>query len=160
MTTEPTSQEPQSEEPKIKVDTDWKTEAQAEKKRLEEVEQKTEEVPETTKLPEASFRGLLGILASQALMGLGVQQDPSGKGVLVDLEGSKFTIDLMSMLQDKTKGNLTQEEAAEIKQLIGELQNRFVQIAQSVSSQEEGHVIPEGESEPQNPASGIIDPTA
>jgi hypothetical protein len=144
----------------IKVDTDWKTEAQAEKKRLEEAEQKTEEGAETTKLPEASFRGLLGILASQALMGLGVQKDPSGKGVLVDLEGSKFTIDLMSMLQDKTKGNLTQEEEAEIKQLIGELQNRFVQIAQSVSSQEEGHVIPDGESEPQNPAGSIIDPTA
>ena len=160
MTTDPTSQEPQAEEPKIKVVTDWKTEAQAEKKRLEQAEQNTEEGAETTKLPEASFRGLLGILASQALMGLGVQQDPSGKGVLVDLEGSKFTIDLMSMLQDKTKGNLTQEEAAEIKQLIGELQNRFVQIAQSVSSQEEGHVIPEGESEPQKPASGIIDPTA
>ena len=102
----------------------------------------------------------MSILASQALMGLGVQQDPSGKGVMVDLEGSKFTIDLISMLEEKTKGNLTEEEAAELKQLAQELQSRFVQIAQLVPSQGEqgGDTIsadPNAKS-----ASGIIDPTA
>ena len=160
MNTEPTSQEQQSDEPKILVDADWKAEAQAEKKRLDEAEKKVEERAEAKKIPEASFRGLLGILASQALMGLGVQQDPSGKGVLVDLEGSKFTIDLMGMLQEKTNGNLTKEEEAELKQLITELQSRFVQIAQMVSAQGQGNADPNGELEPKAPSGGIIDPTA
>ena len=160
MNTEPTSQEQQSDEPKIQVDTDWKAEAQSEKNRLDEAEKKVEERAEANKIPEANFRGLLGILASQALMGLGVQQDPSGKGVMVDLEGSKFTIDLMGMLQEKTSGNLTEEEEAELKQLITELQSRFVQIAQMVSSQVQGNANPSGDLEPTKAPSGIIDPTA
>ena len=160
MNTESTSQESKFDEPKIQVDADWKAEAQAEKERLDKAEKKVEERAEVNKTPEASFRGLLGILASQALMGLGVQQDPSGKGVLVDLEGSKFTIDLMGMLQEKTKGNLTKEEEAELKQLITELQSRFVQIAQMVSTQVQGNADPSDELDPKAPTSGIIDPTA
>jgi len=160
MNTESTSQESQSNKPKIQVDADWKAEAQSEKERLDKAEKKVEEREEATKIPEANFRGLLGILASQALMGLGVQQDPSGKGVLVDLEGSKFTIDLMGMLQEKTNGNLTEEEEAELKQLITELQSRFVQIAQMVSAQGQENADPSGELEPKTPSSGIIDPTA
>ena len=160
MNTESTTQDSQFDEPKIQVDADWKAEAQAEKERLDKAEKKVEERAEANKIPEASFRGLLGILASQALMGLGVQQDPSGKGVLVDLEGSKFTIDLMGMLQEKTNGNLTKEEEAELKQLITELQSRFVQIAQMVSTQVKGNADPSGELEPEAPSSGIIDPTA
>ena len=160
MTTEPTSQKTQSDESKIQVDADWKAEAQAEKKRLDDAEKKVEARSETNAPPEASFRGLLGILASQALMGLGVQQDPSGKGVMVDLEGSKFTIDLMGMLQEKTNGNLTEEEDAELKQLITELQSRFVQIAQMVSAEGQGNTNLDAETEPKTTASGIIDPTA
>lgn len=160
MTTEQTSQDPQSDETKIQVDADWKAEAQAEKERLDKAEKKVEDRAEANKVPEANFRGLLGILASQALMGLGVQQDPSGKGVLVDLEGSKFTIDLMGMLQEKTNGNLTEEEEAELKQLITELQSRFVQIAQMVSAQVQGNTDPSVESKPDTTSSGIIDPSA
>ncbi len=142
--------------PNIQVDSDWKAEAQAEKERLSEAEQKVEDNAEQRKMPEPNFRGLLGILASQALMGLGMHQDPSGKGVMVDLEGSKFAISLLEMLEDKTKGNLSEEEAAEIKQLTAELQSRFVQIAQLVAAQIETGGAPEGEPAP----AGIIDPTA
>jgi hypothetical protein len=142
--------------PNIQVDSDWKAEAQAEKERLSEAEHKVEDNAEQRKMPEPNFRGLLGILASQALMGLGMHQDPSGNGVMVDLEGSKFAISLLEMLEDKTKGNLSEEEAAEIKQLTAELQSRFVQIAQLVAAQIETGGAPEGEPAP----AGIIDPTA
>ncbi len=146
--------------PEIQVDSDWKAEAEAEKERLSQAEQKAEEKAEARQMPEPNFRGLLGILASQALMGLGMHQDPSGKGVMVDLEGSKFAIDLLEMLQGKTEGNLTEEESAEIKQLITELQSRFVQIAQLVAAQmQEGGTMPEG-STPAGNSAGIIDPTA
>jgi hypothetical protein len=143
--------------PKIEIDSDWKAEAQAEKEKLAQAEQKVEERAEARKVPEADFRGLLGALASQALMGLGMHQDPSGKGVMVDLEGSKFVIDLIGVVEEKTKGNLSEEEETELKQLYTELQNRFVQIAQLVAAQAQGGVpTPEGESAG---APSIIDPT-
>jgi len=162
MTTEPTQNEPK---PEIQVDSDWKAEAHAEKDRLVAAETKADEKAETKQMPEPNFRGLLGTLASQALMGLGMHQDPSGKGVMVDLEGSKFTIDLLEMLVDKTQGNLSEEEATELKQLTQELQNRFVQIAQLVAAQMQGGSGdlggPGGTTEPPAAArGGIIDPTA
>jgi hypothetical protein len=141
--------------PEIQVDSDWKAEAQAAKERLSEAEQKVEDNAEQRKMPEPDFRGLLGILASQALMGLGMHQDPSGNGVMVDLEGSKFAIDLLDMLVDKTKGNLSDEESTELKQLSQELQNRFVQIAQLVAAQ-----VQEGGAPSAQTSGGIIDPTA
>ncbi len=145
--------------PEIQIDSDWKAEAQAEKERLTQAEQTAEEKAEQRQMPEPNFRGLLGILASQALMGLGMHQDPSGKGVMVDLEGSKFTIDLLDMLVEKTDGNLSEEEATELKQLTQELQNRFVQIAQLVAAQtQEG--VPGGAPADPPASGGIIDPTA
>ncbi|MDP7006181.1 MAG: DUF1844 domain-containing protein [Phycisphaerales bacterium] len=153
MTTEQNNES--TETPSIQVDSDWKAEAQAEKERLTAAEQKVEEKAKKQEMPEANFRGLLGVLASQALMGLGMHQDPSGKGVMVDLEGSKFVIDLISMLEEKTQGNITDEESKEIKQLLQELQSRFVQIAQLVASQQEGAA-----STTTDTPSGIIDPTA
>ena len=157
MTTEPNTEQ---SAPEIQVDSDWKAEAQAEKEKLTAAEQKAEEKAEARQIPEANFRGLLGILASQALMGLGMHQDPSGKGVMVDLEGSKFTIDLLEMLVEKTEGNLTEEEATELKQLTQELQNRFVQIAQLVSAQTQEGATPQGADQKANTPSGIIDPTS
>ena len=145
-------------QPAIQIDNDWKAEAQAEKERLSAAEQKVEEKAEQSKLPEPNFRGLLGILASQALMGLGMHQDPSGKGVMVDLEGSKFAIDLLEMVNTKTEGNLSEEESTEIKQLITELQNRFVQIAELVAAQSQQPTT--GTPDVSTTPSGVIDPTA
>ncbi|MBC8200915.1 MAG: DUF1844 domain-containing protein [Planctomycetes bacterium] len=158
MTTEPTAEQSTESTPEIHVDSDWKAQAQAEKEKLTAVEQKVEEKSQERQTPEPNFRGLLGILASQALMGLGMHQDPSGNGVMVDLEGSKFTIDLLEMLVGKTNGNLSEEEATELKQLTQELQNRFVQIAQLVAAQmQEGTA---GTTTETPPAGGIIDPTS
>lgn len=148
-----------SEEAKIQVDSDWKAQAQAEKEKLVEAEQKAEAKAEERKLPEADFKGLMGILASQALLGLGMQHDPSGNGVMVDLEGAKYTIDMLTMLEEKTAGNISDEEASELKQLIQELQARFVQIAQLVAAQMQQGDAPESSQE-NSSASGIIDPTA
>ncbi len=150
-----------NEAPKIQIDDDWKAEAQAEKERLSAAEKKVEEKAEARQMPEANFRGLLGILASQALMGLGMHQDPSGKGVMVDLEGAKFAIDLLGVIKEKTEGNLDEEEGAEIKQLLQELQARFVQIAELVAAQmQNGGATPESGQVPTPSSGGIIDPTS
>ncbi len=125
--------------PKLHIDSDWKAEAQAEKERLAaqaaaKVEEKATSGPGD--LPPADFKGLMGILVSQAIMGLGAYTDPESGGVVIDLPGSRFAIDLLAVLEEKTTGNLTDDEAKELSAVLGELRSRFVQIAQLVAQQQ------------------------
>ena len=129
-----------TEEPtgKLHVDTDWKAEAQAEKERLAKEEQaQTErgESPRPGELPKADFKALIGVLASQAIMGLGAMGDPKTNRVVVDLPGAQFSIDLLAVVEEKSKGNLSEEEATELRQILSELRTRFVQISQLVAKQ-------------------------
>ena len=130
---------PNDEAPKIQIDTDWKAQAQAEKDRLAEQEKEKEALRDTAgdgqKLPDADFRTLVGTIASQAIMGLGAMADPKSGRVIIDLEGAKFSIDLLAVLDEKTKGNLSEEEATELAQVLVELRNRFVQVNQLVAQQ-------------------------
>lgn len=127
--------------PKLHVDSDWKAQAHAERERLAAAEAKLESAKsakggaEAEGLPPADFRGLVGMLASQAVMGLGAMQDPKSGRVVIDLEGSRFAIDILGMLDEKTKGNLTSEESEDLRQVLGELRARYVQIARLVASQ-------------------------
>jgi len=138
-----TENEPDSA-PKILVDTDWKAEAQAEKERLtkkaEEAEAK--DGPRSGEMPPASFQMLVGTIASQAVMGLGAVRDPKSGGVVVDLDAARFAIDLLGVIEQKTKGNLTDEEAKDISQALAELRQRFVQVSEAVSAQVGAGVAP------------------
>lgn len=130
--------------PKLQIDSDWKAEAQREKERLAEKEQAKKPAsggkgaaaagPEG-ELPEASFRSLVSMLASQAVMGLGAMADQQSGRVIVDLEGARFAIDLLDVLEQKTKGNLTDDESKELQGLLAELRSRYVQINNLVARQ-------------------------
>ena len=129
--------------PKLQIDSDWKAEAEAEKKRLTEQEEAKDvggDRPQPGQLPKADFKSLMGVLASQAIMGLGAVADPKTGRVVIDLEGARFSIDLLGVLEEKTKDSLSDEEATELKQVVTELQARFVQIAQLVAQQ--GAAVP------------------
>jgi hypothetical protein len=68
-------------------------------------------------------------------MGLGAYADPQTGRAMIDLMGSRFAIDLLGVLEEKTKGNLTPEEASELKEVLSELRQRFVQIATMIQQQ-------------------------
>jgi hypothetical protein len=68
-------------------------------------------------------------------MYLGALADPKSGRVVVDLNGAQFCIDLLQVLEEKTKGNLTDEEAEELRLVGTELRNRFVQISQLIARQ-------------------------
>lgn len=126
--------------PKLHIDSDWKAQAQAEKERFAEQESKSEKTkPEGQakpgELPPADFRGLVGLLASQAMMGLGMFGEQESGKVMIDLDGSRFNIDLLGVIQEKTKGNLTDEESKELDQIVVELRGRYVQITQLLAQQ-------------------------
>jgi hypothetical protein len=141
---------PDESAPKLHIDSDWKAQAQAEKERLTKQDQ-TRAAAESGpggaaagELPEADFRTLVGILAHQAIMGLGAMGDPKTGRVVVDLTGAKFSIDLLDILEQKTKGNLTAEEKSDLSQVLAELRSRFVQIANLVARQGAAGVAPAG----------------
>ena len=124
--------------PKIQVDSDWKAEAQAEKERLAKADETAESEggsPKPGELPPADFQTLIGSIASQAVMGLGAVRDPKSGGVVIDLPAARFAIDLLAVIEEKTKGNLSDEETGEITQALSELRNRFVQISDAVKAQ-------------------------
>lgn len=141
----------QDSTPKLHIDSDWKAEAQKEKERLAQKEQTrtaksatavgaagatgSKQAGTDQELPPANFRSLVGMLASQAIMGLGAMADPETNRVIIDLEGARFAIDMLDVLEQKTKGNLTDDEHKELTQILAELRSRFVQIAQLVARQ-------------------------
>jgi len=75
--------------------------------------------------------------------------------VMVDLMGSRFAIDLLGVLEEKTRGNLTDDEAKDIKEVLAELRSRFVQIAQAVAAR-----MASGQGAPGAPAPGAGEPPA
>jgi len=121
------------EEKKIIVDEDWKAQAQKEKevlKEQEKVEHEKEEEPRPS-MPEANFSGLVSMLATQAFYALGLIR-PEGdedKKVEPDWDIAKFNIDMLGMLEEKCKDNLTEEEAGLLKSTLDQLRMLFVQLS-------------------------------
>jgi ATP-dependent protease Clp ATPase subunit len=123
-----------SDQPKIIVDDDWKSSAQAEKAKLAAQEQeKAQKAEESSGLPEKlGFKELISMLATQALMYMGAFPDQTGRA-MVSLDVARLNIDLLSVVDEKTKGNLTEEESAMLTQTIAELQHQFVEVSKAVA---------------------------
>ena len=78
-----------------------------------------------------SFAGFVISLATTAAVHFGDIPDPNtGQPQPPDLRAAQQMIDLIALLQDKTKGNLTAEEAKLVDDLLYELRMRFVQAQQ------------------------------
>src|SRR5579871_6082762 len=81
-------------------------------------------------LPPASFSFLVVSLRAQAEMQLGLMQFGEEQESQPDLPLARHTIDLMGMLLEKTKGNLTLEEQRLLENSLTELRFRFVQVSE------------------------------
>ncbi len=73
-------------------------------------------------------------LASSAMLHLGRMPDPTGEGGGVDLGLARQSIDLLGMLQEKTSGNLSPEEATLLTRLLHDLRVAFVEESGQRSS--------------------------
>lgn len=76
---------------------------------------------------EANFSTLILSIGSSAAMALGLAPNPADGKVEKDLNLARFNIDLLRMLRDKTKGNLTGEEQSFLDSIITDLQMKYVQ---------------------------------
>ena len=94
------------------------------------------EVQTTTQSGELSQRFIEFVMmhAQNAALFLGQIPNPkTGEGE-VNLELARMFIDQLAMIQEKTRGNLTNEEATVLKNAISNLQMAFVEVAQAVKS--------------------------
>ncbi len=82
---------------------------------------------EQTPLPEINFSTFIFSLNTSALLHLGEVPDPGTGKQQADLPMAKQTIDLLAMLEVKTRGNLTSDEENLIKHILYDLRLRYVQ---------------------------------
>ena len=72
------------------------------------------------------FMGLCTSLVSQAWMQLGKIKNPISDKIETNLEAASLTIDMLSMLIEKTKGNISDEEVKILEQSINELRMNYI----------------------------------
>lgn len=137
----------------IQSDDDWKAQAQREKEKLAEkaraqAAEKEAKAAAAAKpassgaLPQqqgrgvdaSSFNGLLQSLATQSLMMMGAIADPRSGRTMQDLGYAKALLDSVVMLEEKTKGNLTADEANALASTLYELRDTYVRAAWAARS--------------------------
>lgn len=141
--------------PSLHIDTDWKRQAQEEKKRLAEEEAKkardSAPIPPAAPLgantatatahsstraaargrgemPPSNFSTLVQTLLTQILFHLG-DLTTRGAEPSVNLDLAKHQIDMLGVLEEKTRGNLTEEEKQLLDTALYESRMRYVSVA-------------------------------
>ncbi len=102
-------------------------EGEAKDKEGDRVDESTKKsIEQEAPLPEISFVNLIFSLSTSALIQLGEIQDPITRQSAKNLPLAKQTIDLIGMLKEKTKGNLTTEEEKMLENILYDLRIRYV----------------------------------
>jgi len=81
--------------------------------------------------PKADLTSLLVMLYGDAMANLGQAPDPATGRPHIDLEQARFAIDLLAMLQDKTRGNRTPDESGVLEEMLATLRMGFVRLSQA-----------------------------
>jgi hypothetical protein len=85
--------------------------------------------PEEYLEPEGSgFETLVSYLSTTAMFQLGVLPGPSGERIPSDMVSARRTIDLLEVLQEKTRGNLTPAESRFLEEVLYELRLSYVEV--------------------------------
>ncbi len=158
-----------SNEPKLIIDTDWKAQAQAEKEKLAQTVKPAAKPaagpnptpgagsspagalgdPSAGAPPEAdqpaSFDELVRMLAMQALTFLGEIPDPQSGQRLFAPEYARRFIDMIGILEEKTKGNLSKEEDEGLRGVAADLRMAYVELSKAVAK-----AVAEGKIKPQS----------
>lgn len=157
-----------AEPPKLIIDSDWKSQAQAEKEKLaaQERERAAKQQQQAQagfpgsaaggmaagggvgagggpddRMPEASFDELIRMFILPTLTYLGAFPDPETGRAVVALDVAKLHIDLLALLETKTKGNLTADESSALTRVLHELRLQFVETSKAVAkAMQEGRV--------------------
>jgi hypothetical protein len=105
---------------------------------MSDIDSKEQKEARPFALPPVSFAFLTESLRVQAEMQLGLMRTGAEEEPAADLELARHTIDLMALLQEKTKGNLTLEEQRLLENSLTLLRFRYVQVADEARKTESG----------------------
>jgi hypothetical protein len=84
--------------------------------------------PDKEELPPPSFEILIAQIGTPALVQLGQIPNPVTGKTEVSLPRARFTIDLLRIFADRTKGNLTSDEDRALRGFLGQLQTRYAEL--------------------------------
>jgi hypothetical protein len=87
------------------------------------------ECGDNEELPRIDFATFVLSMAHSALVHLGDAPNPADGKCCVNLPMARQTIDLLALLQEKSKGNLTGEEEHVLSQSLFDLRMRYVEVA-------------------------------
>lgn len=93
---------------------------------VEQIDEMEEDYPDAEN--PASFVNFLSTLATNAAASLGAMPHPATGQRTLDLESGKYWIEVLSMLKEKTSGNLHPKEAELFDGVLADLKMQFVQI--------------------------------
>ena len=85
-------------------------------------------------MPEVTFTAFIMSMNTSALFHLGEISDPASGEKQKDLVLAQHTIDTLAILEQKTRGNLTDEEQDLLKHVLYDLKMRYVRAASESSS--------------------------
>ena len=84
-----------------------------------------------SKAPKLDFNALVLSLGSSVIVHLGEAPDPTnGQKAEPNFPLAQQSIDLLAMLQEKTRGNLTAEESGFLQNMLTDLRMLYVQVSQ------------------------------
>ncbi len=98
----------------------------AEKKSTEQKKPENKDTSAEARLPQINFSTFILSLNSSALVQLGLIEDPVTGETDKNLPLAKQTIDILGMLDEKTKGNLTVDESMMLKNMLYDLRMLYV----------------------------------
>jgi Domain of unknown function (DUF1844) len=129
-----------SDEPRIIVDDDWKSRVAAEKAAERAAARRAArqagagDTGSEPSFPPASFELLLTTYSTQALVALGIYPDPATGQPAPNRDLAKLAIDMLAVIEQVTKGNLTADQAAMLESMLHQLRMLFVNIPATKAS--------------------------
>jgi len=81
--------------------------------------------------PGVDFTTFAFSLAQWAFIFMGLEPYPDGTEQELNLDGARQNIDILAMLEEKTRGNLSEDESAFVTQLLYTLRMSFVEVSKS-----------------------------
>ncbi len=102
--------------------------AESDEKAQSESSFTTVDAEERRHMPEITFSSFIMSLATQTLVLLGELKPPSGIDITVDKDAGKQTIDILQVIRDKTRGNLTKEEDDLFEEILHNLRISYVKV--------------------------------
>ena len=96
-------------------------------------ERRNKSIADKAQNPGTPFADFVEPLIAQAYVSLGMLRDPYGQKPKIDVGAARQMIEILTMLKDKTAGNLTPDEDDFLSTHLGELKLAFVQRTKSIT---------------------------